>query len=129
MLEIKLFVVAGSFPGCVFVPQVYLHHELRCVCVAIGGREKTDGFAVRLCCSRACESAVNVIRVFTNAATVIQDLIPIVLRLNRHVEVVGMSSFGHSMAGSAGDNVIDPDEKKRFPVPGQIYGSAETHAG
>jgi hypothetical protein len=40
-----------------------------------------DGFVVRLCCSRACESAGNVIRVFTNAAAVIQDLMPIVLRL------------------------------------------------
>jgi hypothetical protein len=27
--EIKLFVVAGSFTGCVFVPQVFLHHEFR----------------------------------------------------------------------------------------------------
>jgi len=74
LLEIKLFVVTGSFTGCVFVPQVYLHHEFRC-------------------CSRACESAVNVIRVFTNAAAVIQDLIPIMLRFSRHVEVVGMSLF------------------------------------
>ena len=40
-----------------------------------------DGFVVRHCCSRACESAGNVIRVFTNAAAVIQDLMPIVLRL------------------------------------------------
>ena len=55
--------------------------------------EKPDGFAVRLESSGACESAVNVIRVFTNAATVIQDLIPFVLRFSRHVEVVGVSLF------------------------------------
>ena len=30
LLEIKLFVVAGSFTDCVFVPQVFLRHELRC---------------------------------------------------------------------------------------------------
>jgi hypothetical protein len=27
------------------------------------------------------------------------------------------------------DKVIDPDGKKRFPVPGWFYGSAETRVG
>jgi len=40
-----------------------------------------------------------------------------------------MSLFWPLVASSAGDNVIDPDEKNRFPVPVKIYGSAETHAG
>jgi len=52
-----------------------------------------DGFAVCLERSDACESVVNVIRVFTNAAMVIQELVPMDLRLNRHVKVAGMDLF------------------------------------
>jgi hypothetical protein len=56
--------------------------------------QRGERFPVRSCCSGACESAVNAIRVFTNAATLIQNSIPVVLRLvgafHRHADVVGL---------------------------------------
>ena len=143
--EIKLFVVAGSFTGCVFMPQVFLHHEFRCVTRRDWRKKKTGGFAVRL------ESSADVLVCgFTGlsgpvlnwrlAAVAPEQRFGAPRRRKSHQNqsrLVGRmpalpgraASFGHSMARSAGDNVIDPDEKKRFPVPGQIYGSAETHAG
>ena len=56
--------------------------------------QRGERFPVRSCCSGACESAVNAIRVFTNAATLIQNSIPVVLRLvgafHRHADVVSL---------------------------------------